>query len=125
MVTWLTGARRWRALFLTMGIAGAAAVATALVTTPDIWLRYAGVALKVAAAGHPQSMLLGLVGAVVVLVYPDERVRYAVAVSLIPIGTPQGDIHSWAMLLACFAPFVRPMSTVSATAWFRRPAAEL
>lgn len=107
LLIWLLGTRRWRALVWALATLLALAVVTAVVLGPDIFAAYAGVVLGVS-SGNRLAMVVIVVGlsAVLLLGPRHERLSFALAVALMPLGSPVTAGHSWAVLVGCTAPWL-------------------
>lgn len=109
LLVWLVATRRWRVLgWSLLAILVLAAVAVVGVG-PDVWPRYARVVLEASAVGRIAAFPTLAVGLVLVLAIGARRraPAFALAVALMPLGSPHAAVHSWAMLVAATAPLTR------------------
>ena len=116
LVIWLLGTRRWRALAWTVGTLVILGIATAWLLGPRVLLDYVGVMQSVSGSRPLSTVILvvglGLVG-LVGRRFP--RATFALAVMLVPLGSPVAAGHTWALLLAAAAPAIRadPLPSIS------------
>jgi hypothetical protein len=108
ILVWLAATGRWRAVGWAAVSAALVALLAMIATEPGVWIRYAGVAGDLARAGRTSAIGIALLGSLIVLGLGRRRdgIAFAVAVALIPAGSPQAEVHSWAVLLAALAPAV-------------------
>ena len=105
---WFVATRRWRALTWCAATAGVLAAITATVLGPGIFVDYLRVIVGASGGGRTWALWVvaaGLAG--VVALGRHERAGFALAVALIPFGSPVAAGHTWALLLAALAPAVR------------------
>ena len=114
LLVWFVATRRWRALRWAAGTGIVVAAVTVLVLGPGIFRDYLGVIAGASGSGRPWALPVAGIGlVVVVLLGRRERIAFALAVALIPFGSPVALIQSWAMLVGSVTPWVRELGTRS------------
>lgn len=114
LLVWLVATRRWRALRWAAGTGIAVAAVTVLALGPGIFRDYLGVIAGASGSGRPWALLVAGLGLVVVMLLGRrERIAFALAVALIPLGSPVALIQSWAMLVGTVSPWVWELGTRS------------
>ncbi len=114
LLVWLVATRRWRALRWAAGTGIVLAVATAVALGPGVFRDYLGVIAGASGSGRPWAIPVAGLGLVVVLLLGRrERIAFALAVVLMPLGSPVALIQSWAMLVGAATPWVRELGTRS------------
>lgn len=114
LLVWLVATRRWRALRWAAGTGIVLAAATALALGPAVFRDYLGVIAGASGSGRPWAIPVAGLGLVaVVLLGRRERLAFALAVVLIPLGSPVALIQSWAMLVGAVSPWVHEFGTRS------------
>jgi hypothetical protein len=107
LVIWLMATRRWRALAWCAGAGLALAAMTAAVLGPAIFADYLGVIGGVGGS-HPAALAVIAAGLVAILFLGRHgRVAFAMAVVLIPFGSPVAAAHTWSLLLAALSPAIQ------------------
>jgi hypothetical protein len=100
MVAWLLFGRQWQALRWFVITAVVLGLLVVVAIDPSIPIRYLSVMQQVAGAGRPAVLLFVVAG--LILMYRLRHrpaLTFAIAVVLIPLGSPQAAGHSWAMIL--------------------------
>lgn len=106
LLVWLLVERRWVALAWAVASIIVLAIAAALATDVAIWARYLEVLRDGAATGRPWALAALAIGFLAMAALRDRpRWSYALAIILIPVGSPQAAGHSWAILLSALAPW--------------------
>jgi hypothetical protein len=109
LVVWLIATRRWRALTWCAGAGAALAFVTMAVLGPGIFADYLGVMTGVS-RGNPLPLVIVAAGlAAVLLLGRHETLGFALAVALIPFGSPVTSGHTWVLLLGALAPTINPV----------------
>lgn len=110
LVVWLITTRRWAALRWAVGTMAVLAVVAAIGTDVFIWGRYAQVMSAGAVSGRTWALAILVVGFIGMAALRDHgRWSFALAVVLIPFGSPQAAGHTWAMLVGALAPWCAPL----------------
>lgn len=107
LIVWLVATRRWRSLRWALATGLALAVLTAAVLGPSVFGAYAAVILGVS-SGNRLAMLVLVAGLALVLLTGrrHERLSFALAVALMPLGSPVTAAHSWSVLVGTAAPWL-------------------
>jgi hypothetical protein len=109
LVVWLIATHRRRSLAWCAGAAAVLAGMTAVVLGPSIFVDYLGVMAGVG-RGNPEPLVIGAAGLLAVLFLGrQESLGFALAMALIPFGSPVTSGHTWVLLLGALAPTINPV----------------
>ena len=110
LLIWLIATRRWEAVRWTIATGLVLAVVAVLGTEPGIWYRYLRVVTEGSQGGNTAALVVLLIGIVAVVVLRDRSaLSFAISVILMPLGSPVAAGHSWSVMLAAVAPWVRSL----------------
>ncbi|MGH2468388.1 MAG: glycosyltransferase family 87 protein [Candidatus Limnocylindrales bacterium] len=116
LIVWLITTKQWRALRWALATCILLAIVTAVVIGPWIFTRYLRVMIAGTSSGQPGALLVLMAGFIgLILLRRNNMASFALAVLLMPLGSPQVAGHSWSMLLGSLAPLatrsLRPIAT--------------
>lgn len=105
LILWLITTKQWQALRWALATGFLLAIVTEIAIGPGIFARYLGVMIAGTTAGRPWALLVLVAGFIrLVVLRRNNMASFALAVLLIPLGSPQAAGHSWSMLLGSLAP---------------------
>jgi hypothetical protein len=109
LVVWLVSTRRWRAVGYAI-LAGIVlmAITSWLSNEPGIAIRYLAVMRDGLMSGFPWARF-AVVGGVICVFLVGRRwpsLAFSLAVALVPLASPVTALHTFALLLAAFAPLI-------------------
>ncbi len=107
-LVWLAGAGHRRSLAAGAVAATALLVVAVLATSPETIIAYLGVIRGASEGGRPWPIAALAVGLPLMAWMARRRPRLAwsLAAILLPLGSPVAAIHSWALLLVVFYPYL-------------------